>query len=278
MPQHEKPLVSIITPSFNQGAFIESTILSVLGQDYANIEYIVMDGGSTDATVKILEKYSDPISFWESKPDNGQTDAIIKGFEKAKGKYITWLCSDDVLEPSMISTSVAFLERDPGIVMTYGDRTRLDVKGNMIGYHRYCGFRPWLLKWGFAIPQETSLIRTSAYRQTEGLDASLKMAMDFDIFCKLSKVGKIAHIPAFLGRFRSHANNKSTVFDHEVANSGFEKGAPYELSRVYQKHFNAAFPVSKWNRVSQLNELLAFADRRSKQYKQDRQLAAASRF
>jgi glycosyltransferase involved in cell wall biosynthesis len=261
------PLVSIITPSYNQGQFLEETILSVLKQDYDNIEYIIIDGSSTDNSLEIIQKFKDRLAYWISEEDEGQTHAIIKGFNKAHGKYITWLCSDDLIEPSMISISVAFLENHPEWVMTYGDRIRYDAKSNMIGYHRYCEFRPWLLKWGFAIPQETVLMRRKAYLRSGGLDKSLLMAMDFDLFCKISKVGQIKHLPVFFGRFRSHKNNKSTIFNNEISQTGFNNGTPLELATVYQTHFKKRFPVLKWRKVSLLNEILSLFDRRKKQHK-----------
>ena len=271
------PLVSIITPSYNQGQFLEETILSVLAQDYSNIEYIIIDGGSTDNSLGIIQKFKNRLAYWISEKDEGQTHAIIKGFNKAQGKYITWLCSDDLIEPSMISISVAFLETNPEIAMTYGDRIRYDAKSNMIGYHRYCAFRPWLLKWGFAIPQETVLLRRSAYDRSGGLDKKLVMAMDFDLFCKMSRIGQIRHLPVFLGRFRSHKNNKSTLFNNEISKTGFINGAPLELATVYQKHFKKFFPVRKWRKVSLLNEFLSLCDRRKKQHKSEMNQISAIR-
>jgi len=275
--KNPSPLVSIITPSFNQGRFIEETIQSVIKQDYSNIEYIIIDGGSDDNTIATIKKYENYISNWISEPDEGQTHAILKGFEKAKGKYISWLCSDDLIEPSMVSISVAFLENHPEYVMTFGDRVRYDSKSNIIGYHRYCKFRPWLLKWGFAIPQESILMRRDSYDCTGGLNKSLNMAMDFDLFCKLSKVGSIKHLPAFFGRFRSHENNKSTLFNNEISQTGFNNGAPLELAQVYQKHFHKQFPVLKWRKVSFLNEMLSFFDRRTKRHKSEKNLISAIR-
>jgi glycosyltransferase involved in cell wall biosynthesis len=261
------PLVSIITPSYNQGAFLEETIQSVLKQDYTNIEYIVIDGGSTDNSLEIINRYEDKLTYWVSEKDEGQTHAIIKGFDKARGKYITWLCSDDLIEPSMVSISVTYLENNPELVMTYGDRIRYDARSNIIGYHRYCEFRPWLLKWGFAIPQETCLIRRIAYESCGGLDKDLFMAMDFDLFFKLSKVGKIKHLPVFLGRFRSHTHNKSTVFNNEISQNGFYEGYPLELAKLYYKHYKKPFPLKKWRKVSLLNEIVGLFDRRRKGHK-----------
>jgi glycosyltransferase involved in cell wall biosynthesis len=254
--------VSIITPSYNQGKYIEETILSVLKQDYDNIEYIIIDGASTDNSIEIIKKYEERLSYWESEKDEGQTHAIIKGFQKAKGKYITWLCSDDVLEPSMISISVAYLEACSEVVMTYGNRTRFDAKSNIIGTQLCSQFRSWYLKWGFAIPQETSLIRREAYDLSGGLDMSLHMAMDFDLFCKLSKVGKIKHLPAYFGRFRSHEINKSSLFDKQIEEHGFNKGAPLELATVYKKHFKQKFSVRKWKWITFVEFLLRQYDKR----------------
>ena len=100
MEEHLK--ISIITPSYNQGEYIEKTIKSILDQGYPNLEYIIMDGGSNDETVEIIKKYEDKITFWQSEPDKGQTDAINKGFEKCTGDIVTWLCSDDYYEPNVL--------------------------------------------------------------------------------------------------------------------------------------------------------------------------------
>ena len=263
------PLVSIVTPSFNQGQFLEETILSVLHQDYPNIEYIVIDGGSTDDSVRIIEKYQDKLSYWVSEKDNGQTDALIKGFSRTTGKYITWLCSDDLIEPSMVSISGDFLERNPDVACTYGDRVRIDGKGNLYSLQRYPQFYSWFPRLGIGLPQETTLIRRSIYDAVGGLDPSLHMAMDFDLWCRIALSHPIRHIPAVLGRFRAHAGNKSTVFSQQEKKSvSGDSGAYYgEYCQVYERHFNRTLPRRVKALFATFRPLRAFFYRRSAGYR-----------
>jgi glycosyltransferase involved in cell wall biosynthesis len=128
-----KPLVSIITPSFNQAPYLRRTMESVLRQDYPNLEYIVVDGGSTDGSQAIIKEYEDRLAHWESVPDRGQTDAINKGFARATGKYLAWLNSDDVYQPGAISEATAYLESHPEVGMVYGDCTFIDADDRQIG-------------------------------------------------------------------------------------------------------------------------------------------------
>ena len=114
-------LVSIITPSYNQGEYLEDTILSVLNQDYPEIEYIVIDGGSSDNSVDVILKYAERISYWVSEPDKGQADAINKGFRKSRGNLICWINSDDLLYPDFVSTRVKQFLNNPGTDFIYGD-------------------------------------------------------------------------------------------------------------------------------------------------------------
>ncbi|MBE0685158.1 MAG: glycosyltransferase [Anaerolineaceae bacterium] len=128
-----QPLVSIVTPSYNQGKYLEKTILSVLNQDYPNIEYFVMDGNSSDNSVEIIKKYSSRIAYWQSVKDQGQTDAINQGFFKAKGQIFAWLNSDDTYEPYAVSQAVDYLLNHPDAGMVYGDCNFIDANDKIIG-------------------------------------------------------------------------------------------------------------------------------------------------
>lgn len=260
------PLVSIVTPSFNQGAFLEETILSVLRQDYPNIEYIIIDGGSSDESADIISSYSSELAYWVSEKDEGQTHAILKGFSQAKGKYLGWLCSDDVLEPSMVSISVDFHSRGSNLACTFGDRIRIDAKGNIFSLDRYSDFRRWNLRCGLTLPQETTLFSREAFDAVGGLDQSLHMAMDFDLWCKFSKRFLIKHIPAVLGRFRSHEKNKSTQFTRE-AQSGGEYFAEY--TQIIKRHFGRKFNATENSVAKKLRSLSALFNRRSRTYRRE---------
>ncbi|HRY21099.1 MAG TPA: glycosyltransferase family 2 protein, partial [Flexilinea sp.] len=127
------PFVSIVTPSFNQAEFLERTIQSVLSQDYPNLEYIIIDGGSTDGSVEIIRKYENRLAYWVSEKDKGQTNAINKGFNRAKGEIFAWLNSDDIYEPGAIQAAVEALMSDPSLGFVYGDCNFIDSHDRIIG-------------------------------------------------------------------------------------------------------------------------------------------------
>src|SRR5689334_11566829 len=137
------PLVSIITPSLNQAAFIESAIDSVLTQDYPKIEYIVIDGGSTDGTLDILRRYGDRVR-WLSEPDAGQSDAIDKGVRLTHGEILAWLNADDAYLPGAVSLAVAAFAEDPARALVYGDAQDIDIHGHVIGPSRQ--IEPWSMR------------------------------------------------------------------------------------------------------------------------------------
>ena len=129
----DQPLVTIVTPSFNQAPYLETTIRSVLEQDYPNIEYIVMDGGSNDGSAEIIKRYADRLAYWESEKDKGQTDAINKGFARSHGEILAWLNSDDILYPHAVREAVDYLTSHPECGLVYGNSDFIDAQGKVIG-------------------------------------------------------------------------------------------------------------------------------------------------
>lgn len=263
------PIVSIVTPSYNQGRFLEETIQSVLRQDYPNIEYIIIDGGSTDNSREMIQKYSDRLAYWVSEPDKGQTHALCKGFAKAKGEFMGWLCSDDILEPSMVSLSVAFLTQSPSTGLTFGDRIRIDAKGNMLGAQRYPSFQNWHLRWGLTLPSETVLFSRTAYDRAGGLDESLHQAMDYDLWCRLSRVTSFRHIPAYLGRFRTYMGNKSAEFSRQLQGASVKSNLLSEFDRVHFKYFKKRSSVAQMRFGNYLRQFVGILERRGRAYQND---------
>ncbi len=208
-----KSTVAIVTPSFNQGPYIGATIGSVLSQDYPRIEYIVMDGGSTDQTRSILCQYNDRIQ-WYSGPDEGQTDAINKGFSRLGGEILGWLNSDDTLAPGAVRAVVEYFEAHPEVAVVYGDADFIDPSGRWIGrcahVERFDARR--LLRVSDFIVQPAAFFRRSAFEAVGGLDKSLHWSMDYDLWLKLSHGGyRFAYIQKVLANYRWFGENKSAV-------------------------------------------------------------------
>ncbi len=214
MPQQEDPgsapLVSIVTPSFNQGEFISDAIESVLAQDYPRIEYVVMDGGSTDSTLDVLRGYGDRVR-WTSGPDAGQSDAIHRGFLAGSGKYIAWLNSDDRYVPGAIATAVEELEANPSAAFVYGLGEFMDRDGTVIGP---CSMiEPWSLERLLGslnmVLQPATLFRRDAYEAIGGLDTSLHYCMDYDLWIRLGSKYPVRFLPRLLAQARVYADTKT---------------------------------------------------------------------
>jgi glycosyltransferase involved in cell wall biosynthesis len=229
----EWPTVSIVTPSYNQGPYIGATIDSVLGQDYPHLRYLVMDGGSTDRTLEVLRGYGGRIE-WISQPDEGQADAINRGFARAGGDVLTWLNSDDTLEPGAVRAAAEYLRAHPHVAVVYGDANFIDPRGRWIGRcaHVERFDRRRLLHVSDFIVQPAAFFRRSAFEAVGGLDKSLHWSMDYDLWLKLAAAGfRMAYIPKVLANYRWFGANKSAVGGlkriEEVERVARRHGAPH---------------------------------------------------
>lgn len=207
------PKISIVTPSFRQGEFIERTIKSVLEQSYPNLEYFVQDGGSEDTSKEILEQYSDRLTGWESKSDKGQTHAINLGFAKTTGEIMAWLNSDDIILPGTLNYVADYFNNHPEIDVVYGNRLQIDINDKEIGRWIMPAHDNEVLSWADFIPQETLYWRRSIWKKVdEKVDESFRFAMDWDLLVRLRDVGaQFSRLPRFLGGFRIHPQQKTSA-------------------------------------------------------------------
>lgn len=206
---------SIITPSFNQAPFLEATIRSILDQDDADIEYIIIDGGSTDGSIDIIRRYEDRLAAWISEPDQGQTDAINKGFAMATGEVLAWLNSDDTYEPGAVAEAVAYLDANPDVGLVYGDANFINENGSVIGRFnaRQTDYRR-LMQGAVYVPQQAAFFRMNLWKQVGPLDPSFYFAMDYDLWVRLAAVSRIRYLPGHLwANFRLHGSAKSIAED-----------------------------------------------------------------
>jgi glycosyltransferase involved in cell wall biosynthesis len=210
VPGDPLPLVTIVTPSFNQAPFLGAAIESVLSQDYPRIEYIVLDGGSTDGSVEVIRRYETRLAAWVSEPDRGQTEAINRGFGMARGEILAWLNSDDVYLPGAASQAVAFLQAHPEIGMVHGAAYYVDEAGVPVARFPSSDTNHKELRRGAPrIAQQASFFRSSAWKMVGPLDPTFYYAMDYDLWIRISAVTPLAFVPRMWAGFRLHGASKS---------------------------------------------------------------------
>ena len=204
------PLVTVVTPSYNQGHFIRATIESVLSQDYPNLEYIIMDGGSTDETASVAKDYASRLTFISEK-DRGQSHAINKGFHIAKGSILAWLNSDDLYLPGSTRTAVEALSRNPGAGAIYGEGYLIDRSGeNSTRFPCTEAFNLWkLAHLSDYILQQTVYFRKDVLDEVGLLDEDLHYTMDWDLLIRIGMKYPLEHVPEFMGCLREYPEAKS---------------------------------------------------------------------
>ncbi len=206
-----RPTISIVTPSYNQAEYIGRTVRSVLLQRYPNLEYVLMDGASTDGTQDVLSEYRDRFAHYESKPDGGQSDAVKRGFEHTSGEIMAWLNSDDVLAPGALDFVADYFAKHPGVDAIYSNRVIIDADDRVIGHWVLGEHSDWLMSHWDLIPQETCFWRRSLYEKAGPVDDSYRFALDYDLFSRFMEHGRMERVDRFLGAFRMHDESKTIV-------------------------------------------------------------------
>ncbi|MCX6291827.1 MAG: glycosyltransferase family 2 protein [Bacteroidetes bacterium] len=231
------PKISIITPSFNQGKFLEETIVSVIGQDYPNLEYIVIDGGSTDQSVEIIRKYERRLQYWTSEKDNGQSEAINKGLRMCTGDIITWLNSDDLFTPGALRRAADCFQKNPDAQLIHG-RTILfgDIKKEITKGAddadldvRYFSSIPF--------PQPSSFFTRKVLSEQGLLDEQLHYGMDFDYLIRIALNYRIAKTEEIFSKYRMHAHSKSVSSSRNFA---------VDWAKVFGKFLNTFDTKRAW--------------------------------
>ncbi len=249
----ELPLVSIITPSFNQSRFLEAAMQSVLTQDYPRIEYIVVDGGSTDDSASIIKKHESRIAWWVSEKDKGQTDAINKGFNRANGEILAWLNSDDTYNAGAISAAVKYLTENPEVALVYSDCDYINEDGESIGQFPAAQTDIRKLRRGYIhIPQQTMFFRAKYWKELGPLDPSFYFAMDYDLWTRIAAKAPIKYISGQTwANFRIHTNSKTNVNDErgwqEMLRVHYRDGGSF-FSIIVAKYYLRKIigPLWKW--------------------------------
>lgn len=253
--------VSIITPSFNQARFLGATIRSVLEQDHPDLEYIIVDGGSTDDSVEIISRHAERLAWWVSEKDKGQTDALNKGFERASGEILAWINSDDTYEPGAVSAAVKYLDQHPEVGLVYAGTNFIDEQGRYLGRFPSAKTDYARLRRGYVhIPQQAAFFRASLWKQVCPLDPDFYFAMDYDLWVRLARLAAVAYLPGQTwANFRLQAHSKTMASDDrcwpEMIKVHYRDGGSF-FAPIVAKYYlrRLAAPLIHWQRQRQMKK------------------------
>lgn len=238
-----QPLVSIITPSFNQAEFLEATIKSVLAQTYPNVEYIIIDGGSTDGSKEIIEKYADRLTYWQSQPDGGQADAINIGFRKAKGDLLAYLNSDDLLEPNAVEGVINAYEVNQEYAIYYGRCKTIDKAGNLLqeGQGTQVKFRDLVMDGMLPnMYQPACFFNKVHFTREVFVDTSYKFAFDYELILSFASQHSTLFLNRDMASYRVHDDSKSSMYRID---------AYKEKLSIQEKYSKKDILIFKWKRL-----------------------------
>jgi glycosyltransferase involved in cell wall biosynthesis len=253
------PRITLVTASFNQGDFLEETIHSVLGQNYPDLEYIIMDGGSTDKSVEIIRKYEKHLTYWHSQPDKGQSDALCQGFARATGTLMNWVNSDDLLAPGALHHVAGLYDENPGAEIIAGSIGRFNKSPADI-FEKYdskgwCpeGFLCCAATGSFAFNQPGAFFSRALFERVGGLDTGLHMCMDYDVFLKMCELKpQIVYTKRITAYFRHHEGSKTTCGN--VKNLILEHSELLQIFNASQRRIG--MPANRARNVNLLHWLL----------------------
>jgi glycosyltransferase involved in cell wall biosynthesis len=210
-PPSPAPTISIVTPSFQQGRFLARTLYSVLGQRYPALEYVVQDGGSSDGTLDVLQRFAPLLTRWTSEPDDGQAHAINRGFTNTRGEIMSWLNSDDLLLPGSLAYIARYFAEHPEVEVVYGHRLMIDEDDGQIGAWILPAHDDLALTLADHIPQETIFWRRRIWDAAGAcVDSNFSYAVDWELLLRFREAGaRMVRLPRYLGAFRVHAQQKS---------------------------------------------------------------------